>query len=99
LIAGLGVDAIQRDARRVKFGFGHGKNPASIVIHLAESGITVARFQQAASTLVRIRALRGVRNPWRMKFSTFQAWFRRMVRWANASISVFEKTKPSSVGS
>jgi hypothetical protein len=28
-----------------------------------------------------------------VKFSTFQAWFRRMVHWANASISVLEKTK------
>ena len=59
----------------------------------------VAGFQHMASTLLRIRALRGVRNPRRVKFSTFQAWFRRMVRWVNASISVFEKTKPSSAGS
>jgi hypothetical protein len=28
-----------------------------------------------------------------VKLSTFQAWFRRMVHWANASISVLEKTK------
>jgi len=94
LVAGLGVDAIQRDARRVKFGFGHGKNPASIVIHLAESGITVARLQQAASTLLRIRALRGVRNPWRMKFFDLPGLVQvACVRWANASISVFEKNE------
>ncbi len=31
LIAGLGVDAVQRQARRVELGIGHGSSPASIV--------------------------------------------------------------------